>query len=110
MCLARPELLDIRSDWGGGRVRATAVELEPLGAADSEVLIEALAEDGAISSTTKRALLDKTGGNPLFLEEVMFKPGREVRVEGKLRGGVFVAKRDSLRTKCPSKYTTKKST
>ena len=37
MCLARPELLDIRSDWGGGRVRATAVELEPLGAADSEV-------------------------------------------------------------------------
>jgi class 3 adenylate cyclase/tetratricopeptide (TPR) repeat protein len=71
MCLARPELLDIRSDWGGGRVRATAVELEPLGAADSEVLIEALAEDGAISATTKRALLDKTGGNPLFLEEVM---------------------------------------
>ena len=71
MCLARPELLDIRSDWGGGRVRATAIELEPLGAADSEILIEALTEDGAISSTTKRALLDKTGGNPLFLEEVM---------------------------------------
>src|SRR5262249_42662443 len=71
MCLARPELLDIRSDWGGGRVRATAVELEPLGAADSEVLIEALAEEEAISAATKRALLDKTGGNPLFLEEVM---------------------------------------
>jgi class 3 adenylate cyclase/tetratricopeptide (TPR) repeat protein len=71
MCLARPELLDVRSDWGGGRVRATAVELEPLGAADSEVLIEALAENEAISATTKRALLDKTGGNPLFLEEVM---------------------------------------
>jgi len=71
MCLARPELLDVRSDWGGGRVRATAVELEPLGAADSEVLMEALAEDGAISAKTKRALLEKTGGNPLFLEEVM---------------------------------------
>jgi len=40
----------------------------------------------------------------------LFRPGREVRVEGKLRDGVFVAKRDSLRTKCPSKYTTKKST
>ena len=38
----------------------------------------------------------------------LFKVGREVRVEGKLRDGVFVAKRDSLRTKCPSKYTTKK--
>jgi cytochrome c-type biogenesis protein CcmE len=35
----------------------------------------------------------------------LFKPGREVRVEGRLRSGLFVAKRDSLRTKCPSKYT-----
>src|SRR5438034_4717804 len=71
MCLARPELLAVRSDWGGGRVRATAVELEPLGEADSATLIEALAEDGTISAGTKRTLLDKTGGNPLFLEEVM---------------------------------------
>jgi cytochrome c-type biogenesis protein CcmE len=37
----------------------------------------------------------------------LFKVGREVRVEGRLRGGVFVARRDSLRTKCPSKYTPK---
>jgi class 3 adenylate cyclase/tetratricopeptide (TPR) repeat protein len=71
VCLARPELLDIRSDWGGGRVRATAIELEPLTAADSETLIEALAEDGAVSPETRRKLLEKTGGNPLFLEEVM---------------------------------------
>jgi cytochrome c-type biogenesis protein CcmE len=39
----------------------------------------------------------------------MFKVGREVRVEGKLRNGVFLAKRDSLRTKCPSKYVAKKT-
>ena len=39
----------------------------------------------------------------------MFKVGREVRVEGKLRDGVFIAKRDSLRTKCPSKYVAKKT-
>lgn len=35
----------------------------------------------------------------------LFKVGREVRVEGRLSNGVFIAKRDSLRTKCPSKYT-----
>jgi cytochrome c-type biogenesis protein CcmE len=35
----------------------------------------------------------------------LFKPGREVRVEGRLHNGVFIAKRDTLRTKCPSKYT-----
>ncbi len=40
----------------------------------------------------------------------LFKVGREVRVEGRLRNGVFVAKKDSLRTKCPSKYVAKKST
>ena len=71
VCLARAELLDVRSNWGGGRVRATAIELEPLGDADGETLIDALNEDGTISAKTRRALLDKTGGNPLFLEEVM---------------------------------------
>ena len=39
----------------------------------------------------------------------LFKVGREVRVEGRLQSGVFVAKRDSLQTKCPSKYTPEKS-
>jgi cytochrome c-type biogenesis protein CcmE len=36
-----------------------------------------------------------------------FKTGRELRVEGRLQQGVFVAKRDSMRTKCPSKYSAK---
>ena len=34
-----------------------------------------------------------------------FREGREVIVTGQLRNGVFVAKRDSLITKCPSKFT-----
>jgi cytochrome c-type biogenesis protein CcmE len=34
----------------------------------------------------------------------MFKTGREVVVEGSLRDGTFVAKPNSLSTKCPSKY------
>jgi cytochrome c-type biogenesis protein CcmE len=39
-----------------------------------------------------------------------FKSGRELRLQGRLRSGVFVADRDSMRTKCPSKYTAKKET
>jgi len=39
----------------------------------------------------------------------LFKVGREVRVEGRLQNGVFIAKKDSLRTKCPSKYVAKKT-
>ncbi|MGH3016587.1 MAG: AAA family ATPase, partial [Gaiellaceae bacterium] len=30
LCLARTELLDIRPGWGGGRLRAAAIELDPL--------------------------------------------------------------------------------
>jgi cytochrome c-type biogenesis protein CcmE len=33
-----------------------------------------------------------------------FRDGREVIVDGKLEGGTFVAQRDSLVTKCPSKF------
>jgi cytochrome c-type biogenesis protein CcmE len=33
-----------------------------------------------------------------------FKTGRDIVVEGTLRNGVFVAKRGSLITKCPSHY------
>jgi cytochrome c-type biogenesis protein CcmE len=36
-----------------------------------------------------------------------FRVGREVIVTGKLQGGTFVAERDSLVTKCPSKFQTK---
>jgi cytochrome c-type biogenesis protein CcmE len=35
----------------------------------------------------------------------LFRAGREVVVEGTLRGGTFVAKPGTLSTKCPSKYT-----
>ena len=34
----------------------------------------------------------------------LFRPGRDVVVEGRLRNGVFVAVPGTLVTKCPSKY------
>ena len=70
LCLARPELLDLRPGWGGGRVRATAIELEPLGRTDSEALVEALL-DGELGSGARQAVLDKSEGNPLFVEETV---------------------------------------
>ena len=33
LCLARPELLDLRAGWGGGKLNAATVLLEPLSAA-----------------------------------------------------------------------------
>jgi cytochrome c-type biogenesis protein CcmE len=37
-----------------------------------------------------------------------FRAHREVSVKGRLQNGTFVAVKDSLVTKCPSKYTAKK--
>ncbi len=34
----------------------------------------------------------------------LFKVGREVYMKGQVQDGVFVAEKDSLVTKCPSKY------
>ncbi len=39
----------------------------------------------------------------------LFDVGRHVVIDGRLRNGVFVAQRDTLVTKCPSKYSPKKS-
>ena len=36
-----------------------------------------------------------------------FRDGREVIVDGRMRGGTFVGERDSLVTKCPSKFKNK---
>jgi predicted ATPase/class 3 adenylate cyclase len=72
VCLARPELLEVHEGWGGGRLRSTAIELEPLGAEDSQALIHALVSDGApLGAGVTKALLEKTEGNPLFVEETI---------------------------------------
>ena len=39
----------------------------------------------------------------------LFKPGQNILVTGRLDKGVFVAQRDSMLTKCPSKYLPKKT-
>jgi tetratricopeptide (TPR) repeat protein len=76
LCLARPELLDARPGWGGGRVRSTAIELEPLTAEESEVLVEKLivqlaGASGEIPRSIPAELLERTEGNPLFVEETI---------------------------------------
>jgi cytochrome c-type biogenesis protein CcmE len=39
----------------------------------------------------------------------LFKPGRHIVVDGRLRRGTFVAEPGSMITKCPSKYAPKQS-
>jgi class 3 adenylate cyclase/ATP/maltotriose-dependent transcriptional regulator MalT len=69
VCLARPELLDLQPGWGGGRVRATSIELEPLAQSESEELVDALLSEHELSADERQTLLEKTEGNPLYVEE-----------------------------------------
>ena len=76
LCLARPELLDARPGWGGGRVRSTAIELEPLSEEESAELVEQLLSQlagaaGERPESLPQEALDRTEGNPLFVEETI---------------------------------------
>jgi class 3 adenylate cyclase/tetratricopeptide (TPR) repeat protein len=72
LCLGRPELLDRRPGWGGGKLNATTVLLEPLNAADTEALIdELLPVDSGIPAELRDRVRATAAGNPLFVEEIV---------------------------------------
>jgi class 3 adenylate cyclase/tetratricopeptide (TPR) repeat protein len=76
VCLARPELLDNRPGWGGGRVRSTAIELEALSEDESRLLVEKLlgqlaGMSGEAPPELPAEVLERTEGNPLFVEETI---------------------------------------
>jgi class 3 adenylate cyclase/tetratricopeptide (TPR) repeat protein len=68
LSMARPELLERRSSWGGGKWNATTVLLEPLDATETETL---LAELGDVPDALHERIVQVAEGNPLFLEEML---------------------------------------
>src|SRR5262245_57813328 len=71
VCMARPDLFEIRPDWGGGRRNATTIFLESLSEPESEKLIHNLVGEAAISAEVSAGIRDAAGGNPLFGEETV---------------------------------------
>jgi class 3 adenylate cyclase/tetratricopeptide (TPR) repeat protein len=68
LCMARPELLERRPSWAGGKWNATTVLLEPLDAAETEQL---LGELGGVGDALHERIVQVAEGNPLFLEEML---------------------------------------
>ncbi|MGE5272509.1 MAG: AAA family ATPase [Verrucomicrobiota bacterium] len=68
LCMARPDLLDRRPGWAGGKVNATNVLLEPLGPEETERLIEGLAH---VDEGLRVRIREAAEGNPLFVEEMV---------------------------------------
>ena len=70
LCMARPELLDRRQSWGGGKLNATNVLLEPLGTDEAAELLASLLP-AQVGDGLRNRILDAAGGNPLFVEEMV---------------------------------------
>jgi predicted ATPase len=69
LCTARPELLELRSEWGGGKRNAVTTLLEPLAPDDIVTLATNLLGDGTLDAAAGDRIADASGGNPLFVEE-----------------------------------------
>jgi class 3 adenylate cyclase/tetratricopeptide (TPR) repeat protein len=66
---ARPELLERRPGWGGGKPNATTLSLAPLSDDDTTRLIGALLGRAVLAAEKQTVLLARSGGNPLYAEQ-----------------------------------------
>jgi class 3 adenylate cyclase/tetratricopeptide (TPR) repeat protein len=79
LCLARPELLDARPAWGGGKLNATSLFLEPLSEDETERLIDNLPV--RLADETRMRIGTAAEGNPLFVEQMLAMLTEEAEVE-----------------------------
>jgi adenylate cyclase len=77
ICLAREELLNRRSDWGGVRRDATTLFLDPLGEADTRELVASLMVTNEPQEGLIAAVAERAEGNPLFAEEMVRRLSEE---------------------------------
>jgi len=68
LCTARPELLERRPGWGGGKRNASTLSLSPLSDEETARLIGLLGDRPVLLAETQTALLARAGGNPLYAE------------------------------------------
>jgi class 3 adenylate cyclase/tetratricopeptide (TPR) repeat protein len=99
VCTARPELLERRPGWGGGKRNATTVSLAPLADDETARLVLALLERSVIDADTQRELVERAAGNPLYAEEFVRMVDAGGSIEGRLPEsvqGIVTARIDLL--------------
>src|SRR5215211_4088598 len=86
VAMARPELLEQRPGWAGGKLNTTTMLLEPLDEDEATRLLAALAGPVALPEAAARPIAKAAEGNPLFLEELLaalVEEGRLRRQDGR---------------------------
>jgi tetratricopeptide (TPR) repeat protein len=71
VCCARPELLERRPDWGGGKRNALTVSLGPLAGAEVARLVESLLGRDPADEALRANVVELAAGNPLYAEELV---------------------------------------
>ena len=71
LCPARPDLTDRRPGWGGGRRSFSAVYLDPLEPEDTSRLVGLLLAVEDLPPDLHARIVERTGGNPFFVEEIL---------------------------------------
>jgi class 3 adenylate cyclase/predicted ATPase len=66
---ARPELLDRRPGWGGGKRNAFTVSIGALTDDETAVLLQRLLDRAVLDADAQQAVLRRAEGNPLYAEE-----------------------------------------
>jgi class 3 adenylate cyclase len=74
VCVARPELFDVRPGWGGGKLNATTMLLEALTEAEAAQLVDNLLLT-QVESAMKERIATAAEGNPLYVEEMLAMVG-----------------------------------
>ena len=69
VCIARQELLDLRPTWGGGKVNASAILLDPLSPDDAQRVVAHAGSE--LDADTAARIAHAAEGNPLFLEQMV---------------------------------------
>jgi class 3 adenylate cyclase/tetratricopeptide (TPR) repeat protein len=67
---ARPELYDGHPSWGAGMRNAATVSIPPLTAEETATLVSSLLGTGLLTPEARELLLERSGGNPLYAEEL----------------------------------------
>jgi class 3 adenylate cyclase/tetratricopeptide (TPR) repeat protein len=66
---ARPELLDRRPGWGGGKRNSFMLSIGALTDEETAVLLQRLLDRAVLDADAQRAVLQRAEGNPLYAEE-----------------------------------------
>jgi class 3 adenylate cyclase/tetratricopeptide (TPR) repeat protein len=68
-CTARPELLERRPGWGGGKPNALTLSISPLSDDETARLLVSLLDRAVLPVELQTMLLTRAGGNPLYAEQ-----------------------------------------